>query len=75
MPKFFFHIGGERPDTAGVELPDRAAARGEAIRTAGEILRDLDGAFSGRQWTMTVEDEEGGMVLELRFQVTEGAQK
>ena len=75
MPKFFFHIEGERPDAEGVDLPDRRSARGEAIRTAGEILRDIDGALSSREWIMRVEDEDGDMVLELRFQVIEGTLK
>lgn len=73
MQRFFFHIEGERPDLSGVELTDRRSARGEAIRTAGEILRDIDGALSNREWKMTVQDEYGAIVLVLRFQVTEGA--
>ena len=72
MPKFFFNINSERPDDVGVELPDRKTARGEAIRAAGEILRDLDGALS-REWVMVVYDESGETILELRFSVTEGA--
>ena len=57
MPKFFFSIDGEQPDILGVELPDAHAARSEAIRAAGEILRDIDGAFKGREWVMRVDDE------------------
>jgi hypothetical protein len=71
MPRFFFNIDAERTDSVGVDLPDRESARGEAIRTAGEILRDLDGALSGREWRMVVSDERGEIVLELRFSVTE----
>lgn len=73
MPRFFFHVDEERRDTVGVDFPDRETARGEAIRAAGEILRDIDGAFAGQEWRMTVIDENGAVVLELRFSVTEGA--
>ena len=71
MPRFFFAIESE-PDTIGLDLPDRRAARGEAIKAAGEILRDIDGAFSGEPWTMTVTGESGEFVLELRFSILEG---
>lgn len=71
MPRYFFDISSERPDTVGVELPDRAKARAEAIRAAGEILRDIDGALSSREWIMSVKDESGAIILQLRFEVTE----
>ena len=71
MPKFFFNISSERPDTVGLELPDRKTARGEAIRAAGEILRDIDGALSTQEWFMIVSEESGDYVLELRFSVRE----
>lgn len=71
MPRYYFDISSERPDTTGVELADRRAARSEAIRATGEILRDIDGALSTREWVMTVKDESGEVILELRFIVTE----
>lgn len=71
MSRFFFNVDEERSDPIGVDLPDRKAARAEAIRAAGEILRDIDGAFDGDEWKMIVRDENGGFVLELRFSVTE----
>jgi len=74
MPRYYFDIDSERPDTTGVELPDRKKARSEAIRAAGEILRDIDGALSTREWTMTVKDESGAVILELRFSVAEPGQ-
>ncbi len=70
MPRFFFHDTGQA-DREGVDLPDRKAARDEAIRAAAEILKDIDGAFSGKQWVMTVEDEAGNFVLELTFSLRE----
>ena len=71
MPRYYFDISSERPDTTGVELPDRNKARSEAIRAAGVFLRDLDGALSSREWAMAVKDESGAVILELRFVVTE----
>jgi hypothetical protein len=71
MPRFFFSVDEERADTAGVDLPDRVAARGEAIRAAGEILRDIDGNLAGDEWKMIVRDESGAVLLELRFSVRE----
>ncbi len=71
MPRYYFDISSERPDTAGVELPDRHAARSQAIRAAAEILRDIDGLLSSREWVMSVKDESGAVILELRFTVSE----
>ena len=71
MPKFYFNIDSERPDTEGVDLPDRKKARSEAIRAAGEILRDIDGHLTAKDWIMVVKDESGGFVLELRFSIRE----
>jgi hypothetical protein len=71
MPRYYFDIASERPDATGVELPDRTKARAEAIRAAGEILRDIDGALSTREWAMTVRDESGAVILQLRFVVTQ----
>ena len=73
MPRFFFSVDEERPDTVGVDFPDRETARGEAIRAAGEILRDIDGAFAGQEWRMVVRDENDVVVLELRFSITDRA--
>ena len=75
MPRYFFHVYCERDlrDKDGTELPDMPAVRAEAIRAAGEMLRDLAGAFTGAEWRMDVTDEEGRPVLVLRFSVTEHA--
>jgi Domain of unknown function (DUF6894) len=42
MPRYFFHTEGKYMsiDAEGTELPDLKAVRAEAIRTAGEMLRD-----------------------------------
>ena len=75
MPRYFFHVHDhlDIPDKCGVELADMQAVRAEAIRAAGEILRDLDGAFTGEEWRMEVIDEAGRRVLTLRFSATEHA--
>jgi len=46
MPRFFFHTEDGRcfPDHSGLELPDLAAAKREALATLGEMLRH-DEAF------------------------------
>ena len=73
MPKYVFtiHDGGPDPDPIEMELPDLAAARAEAIRTAGEILRDIDGKFSGQEWRMEVADVAGKRLLAFRFSAEE----
>ena len=72
MPRYFFHIrdGRDYPDDEGTELPNLAAVRAEALKASGEMLRDNKGGadfWSGHDWTMTVMDDKGGMVLTLRF--------
>jgi hypothetical protein len=48
-------------DHDGVELTDLKSARGEAIATASEILRDngCDYLWSGTPWRMWVTDQPG----------------
>src|SRR5262245_55860939 len=69
MPLYFFHLSfGDRtvPDDEGVELPDRSAAREEALA----VIRDLsnpDVAGNPRRWAswlLQVADE-GGVCLRL----------
>src|SRR5262245_23026172 len=64
MPLYFFHLSfGDRtvPDDEGVELPDRSAARAEALA----VIRDLaDPEIAGNprrwaSWFLQVEDEAG----------------
>jgi hypothetical protein len=49
MARYFFHAvnGGRDRDTAGMELPDEAAARTEAIRFAGSILANEPAVLCG----------------------------
>ncbi len=74
MPRFYFHVhdGRDVPDPYGVELPDQEAARREAIRAAGEMLRDWSGKLPiGSEWRMNVTDGAGHPVLTLRFTTEE----
>jgi hypothetical protein len=66
MPRFFFHIsdGAEYRDHEGIELIDIAAARRQAIETAGGMLKEF---WSGPEWRMTVVDALGKTVCLLRF--------
>jgi hypothetical protein len=72
MVRFFFDIDGEPADTDGLDLLDMSAVRAEAIRAAGEMLRDLDGAVPG-EWVMRVSDESRRPVLTLQFRAVEHA--
>ena len=70
MPRYFFHIhdGKEFRDKDGTVLADRMAARAQAVATAGSMLREKGETFwDGTEWSMTVVDEAGQTVCELRF--------
>jgi uncharacterized protein DUF6894 len=60
MPRYFFNIYHERNDfdDVGEDLPDRNVAWRLAIRTAGQLLQDIDGRLPpGKEWRMEVTDE------------------
>ncbi|QPF88343.1 hypothetical protein IC762_30075 [Bradyrhizobium genosp. L] len=68
MPRYFFHIqhGERHADETGVELPGKDAAWKEATFTAGQLLRDLDGALKpGQEWRLEVTDEAANPVCVL----------
>jgi hypothetical protein len=68
MPIFHFHTrhgDDSRDDTEGMELKDLPQAWHEATCTAGEILRDMDGALD-REWRMDVSDHGGTPLFSLR---------
>lgn len=73
MPRYYFHIhdGADFPDTEGTMLPDLDAARGEAIRLAGSVIRELGSTFldphHGGEWMMEVVDKSGKPLLRLKF--------
>jgi len=70
MPHFYFHMNDQPPDTVGLLLPDVRAACHEARTAFGEIISDF-GTNPGRSYTMTVQNEAGGIVLCLSMQHVE----
>src|SRR5262245_8266961 len=65
MPRYFFHLSfGQRtvPDEEGVELPNRAAARDEALAVVRDLANpELRGnARRWASWFLDVADETGG---------------
>lgn len=74
MPHYFFHVidGYSDYDAEGTELPDIYAAQHQAVRTSGEILRDMGAKFwDGTEWKLEVTDEQGRILLTLRFSAEE----
>ena len=78
MPRFYFHIKDHRThvDHVGSEFPDLEAARDEAVRAAGEILRDGDtkALWTGKPWRMWVTQSPFAKekpLLVLRFSAME----
>ena len=74
MPRYFFNVidGLSLPDPVGTELPDIGTARALAIKTSGEILRDMGAQFwNGKEWEMEVSDESGQVLFALRFSAVE----
>jgi hypothetical protein len=70
MPRYFFHVmdGRASINHEGTELAGIEEARSEAIRTAGDILRqDSSGVWTGHPWQMTVADDTGLTKFTLRF--------
>ena len=74
MPRYTFTIqdGGPVHDPIEAEFPSVAAARTEAARTAGEVLKALR-QFSGQEWRIDVADEGGTPVITVRFCAEEHA--
>ena len=67
---YFFHVHDSVDiiDQEGTEFPSLEEARGEAVVTAGEILRDVGRKFWDRpEWRIWVTDEAGETVCALKF--------
>jgi hypothetical protein len=72
MPKFFFHVvnGDFIPDTQGIKCKHLDEAKSQAVRVAGEMLRDQGLAlWRTRHYDMFVCDEANKTRLKLSFTV------
>jgi len=67
MPRFYFHVpdGKAQIDHEGTDLPSLEEAEREAVRTAGEIIRE--GSVIGESWTMAIVDEKSNVLRMLNF--------
>ena len=73
MPMFHFHLDDEG-DQQGLELPDLAAAKCEALEFAARHICDAANAFWDRdEWTLTVTDERRLTLLHLQIVGTQSA--
>ena len=74
MPRYFFHVhdGASLHDQEGTELPNIYTAQAQAIRTSGELLRDMGARFwDSTAWKLEVADERGQVLFVLRFSAEE----
>jgi hypothetical protein len=70
MPRYFFHVHDSVSifDDEGTDLPDLDAARVEAVRLSGEMLRDHAKQFwNGEEWKLEITDEAGLLLFTLVF--------
>jgi hypothetical protein len=70
MPRFFFNVrdGISIPDKGGLELPDLYAARLEAVRYSGELLKAHPDAFwVQHEWRIEVTDAIGLILFAIHI--------
>ncbi len=70
MPPFYFDVthNDQRSPQVATELPDRHAAWSEAVRAAGDMIRDLGPNFRpGTEWRMDVADSTLKRIFSLRL--------
>jgi hypothetical protein len=63
MARYFFHLSfGQRviPDEEGVELPNRTAARHEALAVVRELANPDGSSRRWARWFLDLADERGG---------------
>ena len=71
VPRFYFHVDGP-PDELGVDLPDLATAKCEAVRYAGRLLCDQASEFwDSGDFHMTVTDDQSLTLFTLEFHAFE----
>lgn len=65
MPRFHFHVADDS-DEEGTVLPNFVAAKTEAIKLAGALIREEAGSFWDKgRWGMTVTNGDGLRLLQL----------
>lgn len=70
MARYFFHIVNStfEPDTIGTECSSAEEVKSQAVKAAGEALRDQALAvWSTGRWYMFVADEQNMTRLKLEF--------
>jgi hypothetical protein len=79
MPRYYFHVEDHHTtfDEEGVELRDIEAARREALKAAGDMLRNGAGTsvWDGKHFRIWVTDQPSGggrTLFTLRFSAAEG---
>ena len=76
MPLYNFnvHDGSGAAESDPAEFPDYRAARGEAVKLAGQLLIDVDGKFwNGGDWRIDVTDPAGLVLCSLYITGIEAA--
>lgn len=76
VPRYHFNVydGVAIPDEDGQEFEGREEARQEAVRYAGEIIKDQSRRYAVREeWRMEVTDERGLVLFRLDFSVLEAS--
>ena len=69
MPIYFFDSqdGGRHKDLEGVDLPNLDTAKLEAVKMAGEMLRDYPNQlWRSHGWRVTVRDQEHQTLFVIR---------
>ena len=77
MPLYFFHIhaNAHDADDEGMDFADPGAAREEAIKVAGEMMRDSPDAFWDSQpWKVVVTDEAGAVLWQISMDAVSGGE-
>ncbi|MDP4002927.1 hypothetical protein [Methylobacterium sp. NEAU K] len=73
MARFYFHVFSGRTviDTTGIDLPDAALAREEAVRLAGTLLKEEASTIAlGQSWEMSVTEGDGRVLFRLSVSVS-----
>jgi hypothetical protein len=76
VPRYHFnvHDGVSSLDHDGTELADQQTARLEAVRLAGEILKDeAHRVVLGEDWRIEVTDEAGFVLFHMTFVITDAS--